>query len=257
VDDDYTGGRSAPPHELAAGLRSRSAAFLDGALANPGIEVHHLLAMLRNPAVTPALIQRIARSPLWMKVERLRVAIVLHARTPRRLATGLLPTLRWGDLLRASLASQINTTVRSSAASILGLRLPELATGELVSLARAAPAALVPLLVRESHPRVARALLENPRARVEDALAMVERSDAHPATLKAVAECPRFAGQETLGRAIAAHPRTPAAVALRIVGALDTAALGRLMDDAALPALVRIAVARRLQALEPASRTIL
>jgi hypothetical protein len=255
MDADYEAGRDATPEGLAARLRGGSAAFLDGALANPGIDERHLLALLGNPAVTPTLIERIGRSPIWMKSERLRVAIVLHARTSRRLAMNLLPTLRWGELLRASAAPQVAMSVRSSAGAILALRLPELAPGEKVTLARTAPATLVPLLLRETDPMVGRALLENPRTRVDDALAMVGRDDIHPEVLKAAAECPRFAGSDALTRAIAAHPRTPAAVAMKIVGTLDAASLGRLAENDTLPALVRIAVARRLQALERTART--
>jgi hypothetical protein len=257
MDGDYEAGRDAPPDGLAAKLRGGSPAFLDGALANPGVEAHHLLALLRNPEVTPAIIERIARSPIWMKVERLRAAIVMHARTPRRLAMSLLPTLPWVDVLRVSAAPQIATAVRSSAGAILAVRLPELAPGEKVTLARAAPASLVPLLLREGEPMVARALLENPRTRADDALVLVERDDTHPAILKAVAESPRFAGHEALLRVIAAHPRTPAPVALKIVGTLDAASLGRLAERDTLPALVRIAVTRRIQVLEQAARTIL
>jgi len=252
MDGDYTAGRGAPPADLGTVLLGGSEQFLDGALANPCIEAHHLLAILRNPSVTPALIQRIARSPIWMKIDRLRAAMVLNAWTPRRLAMSLLPTLRWGDLLRASGAPQVNSTVRSAAAAILAVRLPELAPGEKVTLARAAPAAIIPLLLREAHPMVARAVLENPRTRCEDAVAMVDRPDAPPAILKVVAECPRFTGRDNLRLLIAAHPRTPAVTALKLVNALDPAALTRLIAGESLPALVRVAATRRLG--EPADR---
>jgi len=256
MDGDYAAGRDAPPDELGPGLLTGSAAFLDGALANPRLAAEHLVAILRNPAVTPALIQRIARSPIWMRIDQLRAAMVVNARTPRRLAMTLLPTLRWGDLLRASGAPQIASTVRSSAAAILGVRLPELEPGERVTLARAAPAALIPLLLRESDPLVARAVLDNPRTRGEDALAMIDRPDAPPAVLKVVADCPRFAGLEELQLVIAAHPRTPVVTALKLVNALPAGALTRLVASESLPALVRVAATRRLGETGDGSRTI-
>ena len=38
MDGDYAAGRDAPPDELGPGLLTGSAAFLDGALANPRLE---------------------------------------------------------------------------------------------------------------------------------------------------------------------------------------------------------------------------
>lgn len=256
MDGDYAAGRDASPDELGPGLLTGSAAFLDGALANPLIEAHHLVAILRNPALTPALIQRIARSPIWMKLDRLRAMMVLNARTPRRLAMSLLPTLRWGDLLRASVAPSVASTVRSSAAAILAVRLPEMEPGERVTLARAAPAAIIPLLLREPDPMVVRAALDNPRTRGEEVVAVVDRPDAPPAILQVVAESPRFAGRDDLRLLIAAHPRTPVVTALKIVNTLPTGALTRLVASESLPALVRVAATRRLGETGDGPRTI-
>jgi hypothetical protein len=246
MDGDYAAARSAPAGALGAGLRRGSTAYLDGALANPGIEPHHLLVLLRNPAVTAGLIRRIAKSPVWMKADRLRAAMALHPRTPRALVMALLPTLRWTDLLRVSATPQVAATVRSGATAILALRLPELAPGEKVSLARTAPAAIVPLLLRDAHPTVARAALGNPRTRWEDALALAERSETPPAVLAVAAENGRFLGRSEVRCAIAGHPRTPALVALRLVRGLDAADLERLLAREDLRPLVRVAVSRRL-----------
>lgn len=256
MNGDYAAGRDAPPGRLGPGLLTGSAAYLDGALANPHLEPHHLVAILRNPSATPALIQRIARSPIWMRIDRLRVAMVLNPRTPQRLAMSLLPSLRWGDLLRACGAPSIASMVRSSAAAILRVRLPELSAGERVTLARAAPAAIIPLLLGDADPRVARALLDNPRTRGEDALAMVDRPEASAEVLKVAADCARFAARDDLRLVIAAHPRTPPVTALKLVNALPASALTRLVASESLPALVRVAATRRLQETVEGARTI-
>src|SRR5262245_31417965 len=188
MDDDYSSARAASSADLGPGLRTASPDFIDGALANPGIQPHHLQAILRNPAVTSRLIQRIARSPLWMRFERVRIAIVLNPRAPRALAMGLLPALRWGNLLRVAAAPQLPSTVRSGAAKIVAVRLPELTSGERASLARAAPPGLIPLLLRDTHPLVVRAALDNPRTRYEDVMGVVDRPDAAPAFLRLAAE---------------------------------------------------------------------
>ena len=243
---DYGAGRSALPESLAPALRTASIEYLDGALANAGLQPHHLLLILRNPAVTAALLQRIGRSPIWLKSYKLRVALVQHPRTPRPLALSLASSLRWGDLARVTTSARSPVTVRAVAEKILLLRLPELALGERISLARVAPPLVLHGLRRENSPLVARALLENPLLRYEEALSMAERPDAPPPLLQALAECTRFVGRRELRLALAAHPHTPSVVALRLVSALEEGSLVCLAASPAAPILVRLAAERRL-----------
>lgn len=243
---DYDEGRSASPERLDATLRSASADGLDGALGNVALQAHHLLLILRNPGITPALIQRIARSPIWMKSYKVRAALVQHPRTPRPLAMSLVSSLRWGDLARVAAASRLPIALRGAAEKILLLRLPELALGERVSLARSATPSVIRGLRGENSPLVARALLENPALRFEEALFMAERPEAPPALLAVLAESTRFARRQDLRLALAAHPSTPPAVALRLVAGLDPGALHALCGSSAAPTLVRVAAERRL-----------
>jgi hypothetical protein len=244
--DDYDDGRMAPEEQLVADLAYASAAGLDGALANPALQGHHLLLVLRNPLVTPALLQRIGRSPVWMKAYRVRAALVQHPKTPRQTAMSLISSLRWGDLARVALLSRLPIALRTAAEKILLLRLPELALGEKVSLARIATPPVIRGLRGENSPLVVRALLENASLRFEEVLFMAERADAPPALLSVLADSTRFARRQELRLALASHPRTPHAVALRLVTALPPSALAILADSGDAPMLVRVAAERRL-----------
>src|SRR5262245_52435483 len=222
---DYDDDRLAPKEQLLAALGSASADGLDGALANPALQGHHLLLVLRNPRVTPALLQRIGRSPFWMKAYRVRAALVQHPKTPRPLAMSLISSLRWGDLARVALSSRLPMALRTAAETILQVRLPELALGEKVSLARIATHSVIRGLRGENSPLVVKALLENASLRFEDVQCMAERADAPPALLSALADSTRFARRQDLRLALASHPRTPHAVALRLVTLLPPPAL--------------------------------
>ncbi|HUD72693.1 MAG TPA: hypothetical protein VMQ62_12095, partial [Dongiaceae bacterium] len=227
-------------------LRDAGVEFLDGALANPALRVQHLQAMLRSRSINAELIRRIAKSPIWTKFNRVRRAIVLHPRTPRPLAMNLLPTLRWADLLQVSGTPALAVGLRSGALTILGLRLPELSLGEKITLARSAPPPLLGLLLRESSVEVVRAALENRHAQPDEVAPLVDEAETAPGILRAIAESPRFAGRDDLRLALAAHPRTPAPVALRLLGRMEPPELARLLADAALPVLIRVAATRRL-----------
>src|SRR5207344_1268503 len=98
---------------------------------------------------------------------------------------------------------------------------------------------LVVSLRRDPSPLLLRALLENPRFRADDALFVAERAESPAASLRLLAECPRWRGRVDLQRPLAAHPPSPPHVALGLVAAMDAAEIGRLLQTAGVPALVR------------------
>jgi hypothetical protein len=254
MESAYERGRKLPAADLEGMLRDSGVEFLDGALANPALRVQHLQAMLRGRSINADLIRRIAKSPIWTKFNRVRRAIVLHPRTPRTLAMNFLPTLRWADLLQVTGMPALAVALRSGALKILGLRLPELSLGEKITLARSAPPPLLRLLLREPSVEVVRAALENRHTQPDEVAPLLDDAETAPGTLRAIAESPRFAGREDLRFALAAHPRTPASVALRLLGRMEPPELARLLADPALPLLIRVAATRRLDECPARSR---
>jgi len=249
MTDDYAAGREASVEVLNAALRRAGTAYLDGALANAVLQPQHLLTIVRNPAITPALLQRVGRSPIWMRQNRLRIALVLHQRTPTSTALALISFLRWGDLARVAGAPRLSGALRQAAEKILLLRLPELEVGERVTLARIGTPAVIKGMRRDGNALVVRALLDNPRMQGDDVLSIAGRGDSPEGVLRAVAENPRFATRPEVQLALASNPRTPAPVALRVVNALDRPGLETLMGVTNTPPLVRIAAERRLPTL--------
>jgi hypothetical protein len=243
---DYEEGRVATPGDLVRDLPHAGIGYLDGALANPGLEEIHLVLLLHNPVVSSDLILRLSRSPIWMRSDRVRAAMVLHQRTPVALAMGLLSQLRWRELALVAETPRLGVALRKSAEKVLLLRIAELALGEKITLARAATAPVLGALKGEDSALVIRALLDNPRLRVEDALDIAGRPDVPGSVLQVIAESSRFAANEEVRIAVAIHPSTPPAVALRVVHAMELSALRKLLDLADVPPLVRLAASRRL-----------
>jgi hypothetical protein len=231
-----------PPH---GGGEPRLRALLESATAHPALVADQILNLMRTPRITADLILAISRSPVWMKFDRVRLAIVLHPATPRPVAMGLLSQLRWRDLARVAVAPRLGAPLRGAAEKILLLRLPELALGEKVTLARAATRNVLRALRSEHSPLVVRALLDNPLLQVEDVLSIVDSSATPGAVLQVMAESSRFAASQELRMAIAAHEATPPAAALRLVQAMDEVGLVRLLSIARLPPLIALAARRR------------
>lgn len=256
MQSTYEAGRTTPAADLEAAIRDGDVEFLDGALANPALRVQHLQAMLRARAVTPELIRRVSRSPVWTKFNRVRRALVLHPKTPRPLAMGLLPTLRWADLLQVGSTPGLPVALRSGALKILGLRLPELSLGEKITLARQAPPELLALLLGESYPDIIRAALQNRHTRPDQVAALVEDGTTAADILGIVATAPRFTERESIRAAVVAHPNTPVPAALGLIMRMQVPELERLLDGRPIPVLIRVAATRRLTEERGGSRGV-
>jgi hypothetical protein len=245
---DYERGRSAPPAQLAARLATAPAGYLEGALANPALTPAHVALCLKNPAVGAAHIRRVAKNRDWLTAYEVRAAIVLHPRAPRALAMNLVALLWWRDLARVSDRTILAPPLRRAAERLLSIRLLEMALGERVTLARMAPRAVIAALRRDDSPMVIRALLQNPRLTEEDVLAITAAPRTSGGVLRAVAEEQRWSCRPAIQKSIARHPQAPRPVALRFVQLLSAVALAELAAYPKLPALVRVAVERRLEA---------
>jgi hypothetical protein len=239
---------TATADELTRRLPSAPPAYLEAALGNPALTPAHLALGLRNPHVRAAWIQHVARDPRCLKAYEVKSAIVLHPATPRALAMNLVGFLWWRDLVRVSEQTLLAPSLRRTAERLLGTRLPEMALGEKVSLARLAGRGIIAALRREGTPLVVRALLQNPRLIEEDVLAIAVSGRSSGEVLRAIADEPRWSTRPPVQKAIARHPETPRSVALRMVQSLSTASLKELLAAPKVPRLVKAAAERLIEA---------
>lgn len=140
--------------------------------------------------------------------------------TPEAQALELLPGLFWRDLAEVSLNIQLRPPLRAAAERQLAERLPALAEGEKVTLARRAAATVLGRLLRDPSRRVVAAALDNPRLTEGLLYPLVRRETTVPAVLALVAESPRWGNHYELKVGLAQNPATPLDVALRLLPSL-------------------------------------
>jgi hypothetical protein len=240
-------GRSASPGELTRRLPSAGPAYLEGALENRQLTTIHLLQLLRNPRITPALIDQIAQNRTWLRPYKVRAALAVHPRTPRMTGVLLLSSLGWRDLASVAEGPRIAPQVRRMAELRLTICMEEMAQGERISLARMAGRGMIAALCEDESARVIAALLQNPRLLENDVLRLVSRLSAPGAVLRTVAHSDRFGHRREVQKGIVRHPNTPAPVALRLLQDLGRADLREILRAPRLPRLIEVAACRLLQ----------
>jgi hypothetical protein len=204
------------------------------------LEAPSVRQVLRNPFCTREIVELVAGQPRLVSFYEVRRDLALHPQTPDPLALRLVPGLWWRDLMAVGLDTRIRPRVRRAADQALIMRLPEIALGEKINLARRAAPGVLAQLRHDPHPGVIAALLDNPRL-TEDILAPVVHGAATPGpVLSAIATDRRWGTRPGLQSALARNPNTPQAVALRLLPLLRRPELRTVAQDVRVPEAVRL-----------------
>ncbi|MEM6453685.1 MAG: hypothetical protein AAF772_01185 [Acidobacteriota bacterium] len=195
--------------------------------------------VLRNPHVTGEILDALgAIRPLIAHYE-IRRLLARHPRTPEHLALRFVPGLYWRDLLELSIDMRLRPSLRAAGERYLGMRLPKLAVGEKLALARRAGSEVRNLLRRDPSPRVIAALLDNPRLTERQLLALASDPEAAPRALDHLARHPRWGVRREIRAALALNPRAPFAAVFDALPTLASDDLAAVANAEALPAIVR------------------
>ncbi|MEM9293695.1 MAG: hypothetical protein AAGD01_18590 [Acidobacteriota bacterium] len=239
--------------ELSRLLRDAGPEALRDLLRQRGEEltVEEARQALRNPFVDEALVRALVERRSLLSSYELRRDLAAHPSTPRVIASRFLGGLYWGDLLKLSLSLRVPPAVRVLAERELVQRLPGLALGEKVSLARRGARPVLHQLRKESHFRVIAALLQNPRLTVDIVQPLAGDLQAPPEILRQLAEHPRWGVRYPVRLALCRNPRTPPQVALRLLPMLKKVDLKGLASDRRISSVLRRRAARLLSSTPP------
>lgn len=213
--------REAGSEELASLVRERAEE-----LSPPA--VRHVLG---NPYCTAEVVERLAAERRLLSFYEVRRELARHPRTPEVLALRFVPGLYWRDLAEMGLDTRLRPVLRRAAEAHLAARLPEMAVGEKMSLARRAGAGILSHLRHDPNPRVVAALLDNPRLTEGTLAPLVASAAAPPAVLELIAADRRWGVRYPLKVALVRNPSTPLDTAWRLLGTLRKSDLRPIAAD--------------------------
>jgi hypothetical protein len=213
--------REAGPDELLALVREQA----------PELSPAAAQLALRNPYVTAEVIEELAAQKHLLAFYEVKRGLVRCAVTPEVLALRLVGGLFWADLMAIGLDTRLHPRLRRAADQYLLARLPGLAVGEKISIARRAAPAILAQLRHDPTPRVIAALLDNPRL-TEGTLSPLVHGERTPGpVLELIAADRRWGARYPLRLALARNPATPLAAALRLLPALHKPDLKAMAGD--------------------------
>ncbi|MFQ5817881.1 MAG: hypothetical protein ACE5H2_07995, partial [Terriglobia bacterium] len=224
---------------------------LEALLRNPFLSEEHLLILLHRKDLPRELLEAIAKNEQLTRSQRVKVALVEHARTPRLVSLRLMKFLYLFDLVTVSLQPAVPTEIKRLAENQIINRVKQLPLGQQIAVARRSTARVVAALLLEGNEPVIRAALDNPFM-TEAALLGVLRHDELPvAVVEQLAQHPKWSLRYDLRLQLVRHPRTPLRLALEFLPGLKPDDLLAIASDHRMPATMREYVkaeaARRLR----------
>jgi hypothetical protein len=203
--------RSATADELKSLLHGASEEVLRAVLENPHLEEPHVVLMLERLDLPASVLASIAGEGKWASSEGVRLRLARHPRTPKRLALAAVRQLFLFDLVRLSLLPSAPADIRRMAEEVILTRVPHLAIGEKLTLARRGPARVAGAILAEGHPQATKLALANAFLTESQILKVLAKAGVPERVVAAVAQHPKWSSQHNVRIALVRNPHTPAA----------------------------------------------
>lgn len=213
----------------------RSKTSAEALSSSPVLTEDLALAELKNHDLAADAIDRIAQNTALMKSRKVRIALAVHPRTPRRIALRFVRELYTFELMRFALTPAAPADLRHIADELLLARVGSISLGERISLARASSQAVAGALLAHKQTSVWRAALQNPRLTERAIIKALKRSLVTPAFVECVSHHAKWSVRAEIRVALLRNPHTPLPRAIEFARRLPTPQLCDILHTSRLP----------------------
>ncbi|HKV06421.1 MAG TPA: hypothetical protein VJO53_15095 [Candidatus Acidoferrales bacterium] len=203
--------RSASGEELKSLVHETGEDVLLALLENPRLEEPHVILMLERLDLGANVLGAIAGTGKWTSSEGVRLRLARHPRTPKRFALAAVRQLYLFDLVRLSLLPSAPADIRRVAEEVILTRVPHLAVGERLTLARRGPSRIAGAILAEGHPQAVKLALGNSFLTESQVLKVLAKSGVPERVIAAIAQHPKWSTQYNVRIALIRNRHTPAA----------------------------------------------
>ncbi len=214
-------------------LNDPSVEVLHAALKNISLTEEHLLLLLKRQDLSSDILKAIDKHKLAQS-HHVTVSIIRNSALPPGLTKQLMVKLRLFELLNLCILPGQSSDIRVAAEHSICQRLASEPLGNKISLAKRASSNLLLPLLKEGHPQIIEASLENTRLH-ESAIFQFLTSGATSAeTISIIARHPRWSKRKNLQRAILKNHHTPQVWFIHFLPHLPTSEVRNLLHSSRL-----------------------
>jgi hypothetical protein len=211
------------------------------------------LAAVQDRNLSSEVLEQISRNAGAMKSRKVRLALAVHPRAPRRIALRLIRELYTFDLMHFSLLPAAAADLKRVADELLVTRMASITLGERISLARRSSARVAAALLLDRESRVWQTALENPRLAESGIVKALLRPSTAAAFVKAICNHAKWSQRREIRCALLRSEYTPLAHALEFARRLPPAQLRDVLHTSGLPEKIKTYLQKDLQLREDAT----
>jgi hypothetical protein len=197
------------------------------------------LSLLKRPDLPAELLGRLGKNGAVLKNRKVKLALVVHPRTPRHTSLPLVRQLYTFDLMQVALTPTVPADLKLVADEALCNRLQTISSGEKLTLAHRASGRVAAELLRDGEARVVDAALENPRLTESFIVRALMHPNAPEALVEAVCHHTRWSLRHEVRVALLRTEKTPMARALEFAWTMPAAQVRETLQNSRLPGNVK------------------
>ena len=202
---------------FAKEISDASVSALISLLDEPRLGDEHLCILLGRKDLPGTFLEEFARRRELLHGYPVIRALVFHPNVPRKIALRLLRELHLMDVLKLSQAATAAPDLQRNAEEHLIARLPHVALGQKIALARQASASVLAALILEGNAQVVEPAVENPRLTEAQVLKLLTRHKLPLAVAPALCRSRRWTSVPNVALALLSYSHTPPEAAVKLL----------------------------------------
>jgi hypothetical protein len=243
ASENSTGAKRAPEKPEPAGDVSQDVRLQ---ATSPGLSEEAALGLLKRPDLPADVLEVLARNVSLLKQRKVKLAIVEHPKTPRRVSLPLVRQLYIFELMQVALTPLVPADVKRAADDVLLHHLETVTAGERLTLAHRGSGRIAEQLLLDEDARVAEGALQNPRLTEASIVRALMRREMSAALVDAVCRHPQWSLRREVRIALLRNEKTPPARAAEYARSLPPAVVREILRASRLPAGVKSTVLKEL-----------
>jgi hypothetical protein len=121
------------------------------------------LALLNHRDLPREALEALSKNGPLMRLRKVRMAVVMHPRTPRHVSVPTIRHLYTFELMQVALLASVQPDVKRAAEEVLISKLASISSGERITLARRSSGRVAAALLLDKEERIMQAALSNPQ----------------------------------------------------------------------------------------------
>jgi hypothetical protein len=213
-------------------------------VVNPALTEDLALSILQRSDLPAQVLDELSKNAAVAKSRKVKLAVLIHPKTPRYISISLLRQLFTFDLMKVALTPVIAGDIKAAAEEALIKRLESLSSGERTSLARRASARVAAALLHDPEARVIRTALENPRLTEATIIKALMSPNAPVALVHSVCEHAKWSFRREVRIALLQNQKTPISFLEKFATAFPSTQLEDVLQTSGLPECVKANILR-------------